>query len=66
MICLTEDDEGLSRVAGASIFTFQKNKRAHGMAQTGKILAHIPPHERPHSCYSLFTFVCVVFFFLYT
>lgn len=32
----TEDEEGLSRVAGSSIFTFQKVKRGHSMAQTGE------------------------------
>ncbi|XP_044223907.1 origin recognition complex subunit 2 [Thunnus albacares] len=37
-----EDDEGLSRVAGSSIFTFQKNKRAHSMAQTASELARTP------------------------
>ncbi|XP_062284818.1 origin recognition complex subunit 2 [Scomber scombrus] len=37
-----EDEEGLSRVAGASIFTFQKNKRAHSMAQTASELARTP------------------------
>ena len=35
---LTEDDEGMSRVAGSSIFTFQKVKRGHSMAQTGENL----------------------------
>ncbi|XP_061694433.1 origin recognition complex subunit 2 [Syngnathoides biaculeatus] len=39
----TEDDDGgMSRVAGASIFTFQKNKRGHSMAQTASELAHTP------------------------
>uniref|UniRef100_A0A8C4IHQ0 Origin recognition complex subunit 2 n=1 Tax=Dicentrarchus labrax TaxID=13489 RepID=A0A8C4IHQ0_DICLA len=34
----TEDEEGMSRVAGSSIFTFQKVKRGHSMAQTGERL----------------------------
>ncbi|XP_075876779.1 origin recognition complex subunit 2 [Nelusetta ayraudi] len=39
----TEDDEdGVSRVAGASIFTFQKVKRGHSMAQTASELARTP------------------------
>lgn len=35
-IGFTEDEEGLSRVAGSSIFTFQKVRRGHSMAQTGE------------------------------
>ena len=35
----TEDEEGMSRVAGSSIFTFQKVKRGHSMAATGESLA---------------------------
>lgn len=35
---LTEDEDGFSRVAGSSIFTFQKVKRSHSMAQTGESL----------------------------
>lgn len=31
----------MSRVAGSSIFTFQKVKRGHSMAQTGESL-HLP------------------------
>lgn len=34
----TEDEECMSRVAGSSIFTFQKVKRGHSMAQTGESL----------------------------
>ncbi|XP_035491793.2 origin recognition complex subunit 2 [Scophthalmus maximus] len=37
-----DDDEGMSRVAGSSIFTFQKMKRAHSMAQTANELARTP------------------------
>nr|XP_057924394.1 origin recognition complex subunit 2 [Doryrhamphus excisus] len=37
-----EDEEDISRVAGASIFTFQKNKRGHSMAQTASELARTP------------------------
>ncbi|XP_047445122.1 origin recognition complex subunit 2 [Mugil cephalus] len=37
-----EDDDGLSRVAGSSIFTFQKVKRSHSMAQTACELARTP------------------------
>ncbi|XP_041660335.1 origin recognition complex subunit 2 [Cheilinus undulatus] len=37
-----EDEEGLSRVAGASIFTFQKVRRGHSMAQTANELARTP------------------------
>ncbi|KAM6919040.1 origin recognition complex subunit 2 [Xenentodon cancila] len=37
-----EDDYGLSRVAGSAIFTFQKVKRSHGMAQTASELARTP------------------------
>lgn len=33
-----DDEDGVSRVAGASIFTFQKVKRGHSMAQTGESL----------------------------
>uniref|UniRef100_A0A3P8U618 Origin recognition complex subunit 2 n=1 Tax=Amphiprion percula TaxID=161767 RepID=A0A3P8U618_AMPPE len=38
----TEDDDALSRVAGSSIFTFQKVRRGHGMAQTATELARTP------------------------
>lgn len=39
----TEDDEeGMSRMAGSSIFTFQKVKRGHSMAQTASELARTP------------------------
>ncbi|XP_061652189.1 origin recognition complex subunit 2 isoform X1 [Phyllopteryx taeniolatus] len=38
----TEDDDGMSRVAGASIFTFQKTKRGRSMVQTASELAHTP------------------------
>ncbi|XP_030259626.1 origin recognition complex subunit 2 isoform X2 [Sparus aurata] len=38
----TEDEEGMSRVAGSSIFTFQKVKRGHSMAQTASELARTP------------------------
>lgn len=43
IFCLgsTEDEDGMSRVAGSSIFTFQKVKRGHSMAQTGENL-HLP------------------------
>ncbi|XP_076600136.1 origin recognition complex subunit 2 [Chaetodon auriga] len=37
-----EDEEGMARVAGASIFTFQKVKRGHSMAQTASELARTP------------------------
>lgn len=37
-----EDDEGMSRVAGSSIFTFQKTRRGHSMAQTASELARTP------------------------
>ncbi|XP_063317750.1 origin recognition complex subunit 2 [Pelmatolapia mariae] len=37
-----EDEDGLSRVAGSSIFTFQKVKRSHSMAQTASELARTP------------------------
>uniref|UniRef100_UPI0037E8302D origin recognition complex subunit 2 n=1 Tax=Semicossyphus pulcher TaxID=241346 RepID=UPI0037E8302D len=37
-----EDEDGLSRVAGSSIFTFQKVKRGHSMAQTASELARTP------------------------
>ncbi|CAJ1071611.1 origin recognition complex subunit 2 isoform X1 [Xyrichtys novacula] len=37
-----EDEEGLSRVAGSSIFTFQKVRRGHSMAQTASELARTP------------------------
>uniref|UniRef100_A0A8D3E6E4 Origin recognition complex subunit 2 n=1 Tax=Scophthalmus maximus TaxID=52904 RepID=A0A8D3E6E4_SCOMX len=39
-LVFTDDDEGMSRVAGSSIFTFQKMKRAHSMAQTGESDSH--------------------------
>ncbi|XP_061926262.1 origin recognition complex subunit 2 [Entelurus aequoreus] len=38
----TEDEEDMSRVSGTSIFTFQKNKRGHSMAQTASELARTP------------------------
>ncbi|XP_056148944.1 origin recognition complex subunit 2 [Lampris incognitus] len=37
-----DDEESVCGVAGASVFTFQKNKRAHGMAQTANELARTP------------------------
>ncbi|XP_061746069.1 origin recognition complex subunit 2 [Nerophis ophidion] len=37
-----EDEEDMSRVSGTSIFTFQKNKRGHSMAQTASELARTP------------------------
>ncbi|KAK5859663.1 hypothetical protein PBY51_021200 [Eleginops maclovinus] len=37
-----EDDEGMHRVAGSSIFTFQKSKRGHSMALTASSLARTP------------------------
>ncbi|KAK2821997.1 hypothetical protein Q5P01_022062 [Channa striata] len=37
-----EDEEDMSRVAGSSIFTFQKVKRGHSMAQTANELARTP------------------------
>ncbi|XP_028987068.1 origin recognition complex subunit 2 [Betta splendens] len=37
-----EEEEGLSRVAGSSIFTFQKARRGHSMAQTANELARTP------------------------
>ncbi|XP_014916175.1 origin recognition complex subunit 2 isoform X2 [Poecilia latipinna] len=37
-----EDEDGLSRVAGASIFTFQKNRRGNSMANTASSLARTP------------------------
>ncbi|XP_029971811.1 origin recognition complex subunit 2-like [Salarias fasciatus] len=37
-----EDEDGLSRVAGSSIFTFQKARRGHSMAQTASELARTP------------------------
>ncbi|XP_041849298.1 origin recognition complex subunit 2 [Melanotaenia boesemani] len=37
-----EDKDNLSRVAGSSIFTFQKVKRSHSMAQTASELARTP------------------------
>ncbi|XP_058491870.1 origin recognition complex subunit 2 isoform X1 [Solea solea] len=37
-----EDEDGVSRVAGSSIFTFQKVKRGHSMAQTASELARTP------------------------
>ncbi|XP_068604709.1 origin recognition complex subunit 2 [Brachionichthys hirsutus] len=39
---MDEDGEGTSRVAGSSIFTFQKVKRGHGMARTASELARTP------------------------
>ncbi|XP_045908092.1 origin recognition complex subunit 2 isoform X2 [Micropterus dolomieu] len=38
----TEDEEGVSRVAGSSIFSFQKVKRGHSMAQAASELARTP------------------------
>lgn len=38
LFCFAEDEEGMYRVAGSSIFTFQKAKRGHSMAQTGESL----------------------------
>lgn len=37
-----EDEDGMYRVAGSSIFTFQKAKRGHSMAQTASELARTP------------------------
>lgn len=37
LIC-ADDEDGMSRVAGSSIFTFQKVKRGQSMAQTGERL----------------------------
>ncbi|KAK7945100.1 hypothetical protein WMY93_000828 [Mugilogobius chulae] len=37
-----EDDDDVSRVAGSSIFTFQKSRRGHSMAQTASELARTP------------------------
>ncbi|XP_053738953.1 origin recognition complex subunit 2 [Synchiropus splendidus] len=37
-----EEEDGLSRVAGSSIFTFQKSRRGHSMAQTASELARTP------------------------
>ncbi|KAJ0059006.1 hypothetical protein NL108_003372, partial [Boleophthalmus pectinirostris] len=37
-----DDDEGMSRVTGSSIFTFQKSRRGHSMAQTASELARTP------------------------
>ncbi|KAM9844607.1 origin recognition complex subunit 2 isoform 2-T2 [Aulostomus maculatus] len=37
-----EDEVGTSKVAGSSIFTFQKNRRGHSMAQTASELARTP------------------------
>ncbi|XP_061587336.1 origin recognition complex subunit 2 [Cololabis saira] len=37
-----EDEHGLSRVAGSAIFTFQKVRRGHSMAQTASELARTP------------------------
>ncbi|XP_069020708.1 origin recognition complex subunit 2 [Embiotoca jacksoni] len=37
-----EDEDGLLRVTGSSIFTFQKVKRGHNMAQTASELARTP------------------------
>ncbi|TDH06189.1 hypothetical protein EPR50_G00129740 [Perca flavescens] len=37
-----EDEEGMYRMAGSSIFTFQKGKRGHSMAQTASELARTP------------------------
>nr|XP_020460193.1 origin recognition complex subunit 2 [Monopterus albus] len=45
----TEDDEeGMSRMAGSSIFTFQKVKRGHSMAQTGESLHYSLCHTYTH------------------
>lgn len=40
----SEDEDSLSRVAGSSIFTFQKAKRGHSMAQTGESLQSPPSY----------------------
>ncbi|XP_029310163.1 origin recognition complex subunit 2 isoform X2 [Cottoperca gobio] len=37
-----DDEESMYRVAGSSIFTFQKAKRGHSMAQTASELARTP------------------------
>lgn len=37
-----EDEDGLSRVAGSSIFTFQKSRRGNSMAHTASELARTP------------------------
>ncbi|XP_037644488.1 origin recognition complex subunit 2 [Sebastes umbrosus] len=37
-----EDEEGMYKVAGSSIFTFQKARRGHSMAQTASELARTP------------------------
>ncbi|XP_037314166.2 origin recognition complex subunit 2 isoform X1 [Pungitius pungitius] len=37
-----EDEDGIYRVAGSSIFTFKKAKRGHSMAQTASELARTP------------------------
>ncbi|KAL3054798.1 origin recognition complex subunit 2 [Trematomus bernacchii] len=37
-----EDDEGMHRVAGSSIFSFQKSRRGHSMALTASELARTP------------------------
>ncbi|KAI4809544.1 hypothetical protein KUCAC02_018419 [Chaenocephalus aceratus] len=37
-----EDDEGVHRVAGSSIFSFQKSRRGHSMALTASELARTP------------------------
>lgn len=37
-----DDEEGMSRVAGSSIFTFQKSRRGHSMAQTANQMARTP------------------------
>lgn len=45
-----DDEDGMSRVAGASIFTFQKVKRGHSMAQTG---------ERLRVFYVMYTYISI-------
>lgn len=46
---LTEDEDGLSRVAGSTIFTFQRVKRGHSMAQTGESLRSLLTQTLKHS-----------------
>lgn len=47
-VFLVQDDEDVSRVGGSSIFTFQKNKRSHSMAQTGESMN--PPRSHGFAC----------------
>ncbi len=62
----------MSRVAGASIFTFQKVKRGHSMAQTGEILHPLLSYIHKRSSHQMIiklvfrishTFFFVFFFF---